>query len=140
MINIVRVLLTIAAIQYGFFPLAADLGESHVFNPDWPPHARLHTVWLLGIGSGIGAYVIFLTWGPSKDRIRQLWHASILGIIVLAAFFVAAVTSSSYGGALSDPVHEILIAGINANLFAFSIAAIFQISAMIILWTNSSND
>ena len=45
------ILLTVAAIQYGFVPPIVDLTETHVFHQEWPPHARFHMMWLLTAGS-----------------------------------------------------------------------------------------
>ncbi len=135
MTNIARILLTIAAIQYGFVPPIVDLSDSHVFHIGWPPHARFHMVWLLCMGSGMAAFVLYLIWGPARDRLHQLKLTSILGIIIFGGFFTAAIFRSIYGGALADPEHQILVLGIDGNVFAFGIAALLQISAMAIIWT-----
>lgn len=134
MIPYAKILLTIAAIQYGVGPLIADLTESHVFHIDWPPHARFHMVWLLAMGSGIAAFIVYLVWSRSENERERLKMAAILGALILAGFFVATFTQQYYGGALSDPEHEKLIFGINANMASFSLAALFQTIAMALIW------
>ena len=42
--NAARILITLGTLLYGIAPLIADLNASHVLNPDWPPHSRLHMV------------------------------------------------------------------------------------------------
>lgn len=137
MVNISKILLTITAIQFGLIPPLVDLSESHVFHSAWPPHARFHMIWLLVIGSGIAAYIIYLVWTPAREGRDRLKTASILGAVVLTGFFIAAATKGLYGGMLADPAHQILVLGIDGNLFSFGIAALLQITAMVIIWKNS---
>ena len=123
---VARILLTIAALQYGVVPLIIDLSPSHVFHADWPPHARFHMVWLLTLSTSIAMFAIWLVWWKSREDNRYMQLACIPGFIVLVSFFVAASLMQNYGGALADPAHQMKIAGIDGNLFAFSIALILQ--------------
>lgn len=130
--KIAAILLSISAIQFGFVPPIVDLTVSHVFHPDWPPHARFHMVWLLAIGSTLATYVLISLWvQPNEQKSR---HASIIGCIVLAGFFASAFAQTSYGGSLSDLDEPIQILGIDGNVVAFSIAAVLQIIGTAILW------
>ena len=133
MIKLAQILLTIAAIQYGLIPPIVDLSDSHLFHEAWPPHARLHMAWLLAVGSSLAIYVIFLTWKPSPHQLVQLKHGSVIGCLVLMGFFVSAMSMSLYGGSLSDIDEPNILFGLNANVLAFSIAALFQITATFIV-------
>lgn len=133
-ITLAKILLTIAAIQFGVVPPLIDFTASHVFNHDWTPHARLHMVWLLTTGSLLALYTGLLAWLPGKHPVEKLRLACIPGWIVLAGFFVAAITRNSYGGGLADPDHEMQIMGVTGNVFSFSIAALFQATATVIIW------
>ncbi len=133
---VAKVLLTIAAIQYGVMPLIADFSESHVFHPDWAPHARFHLVWLLTLGSTLAAYVVFSVWQPAKKRPEVLKHVSLIGCFVLGAFFAATLTQPAYGGSLTDLAAPNTLFGVNANVFSFSIASVFQLTATFLFWTN----
>ena len=121
-----RILLTIAAVQYGLVPLIIDLSPSHVFHAEWPPHARFHMVWLLSLSASMGVFAVWLTWWKSRQYEHYLRLACVPGFIVLGSFFLATLLITSYGGALANPAHEITIAGIDGNLFAFSIALVLQ--------------
>ncbi len=40
----------------------ADLNRTHVFNPDWPPHARFHAAAGWGTVAGSQLLALRLTW------------------------------------------------------------------------------
>ncbi len=140
MLQVARVLLTITAIQYGIMPLFADLSETNVFHADWPPHARFHMVWLLGFGLSLAAYVMALVWFPSRNRLPNLWQASLLGFLPLLGFFAAFLSLDSYDGSLSAIVGREPRFGLEGNLISFSIAFVLQTIALIIVWRRQSVD
>jgi len=133
-ITLAKILLSIAAIQYGLIPPIIDFTDTHVFHPDWPPHARFHLVWLLGMGSAFSAYVLFSIWFLTKRSPEVLKHISVIGCIVLSGFFVAAAFQSQYDGLLSDMAEPIEVFGIDGNVFSFAIAAVFQAIGTVIAW------
>ena len=61
--NSARGLITAATIWYGCVPLMADLNPSHLFNPNWTPHARMHLTWLLSTNFLLAMYALYLTVG-----------------------------------------------------------------------------
>ena len=136
MILAAKALLTIAAVQYGIMPLIADFSETHVFHPDWPPHARFHLVWLLALGSSLAAYVVFSVWLLAGRRPEILKHVSLMGCFVLGAFFVAALGQPLYDGSLTDAVEPNTILGVNANVFSFTIASVLQMTATFFVWVS----
>ncbi len=129
-----KILLSIAAIQYGLIPPIVDFSESHVLHPDWPAHARFHLVWLLALSSAISIYVLLTIWTRSSHNWLEIRQASIVGCIVLAGFFAAAIMRVSYGGSLTDLAEPILVFGVDGNLFSFSVAAVFQLVGTAIVW------
>ena len=131
---IAKILLTVAAIQYGFVPAIVDFSETHVFHPDWPPHARFHLVWLLSVGAALASYVLFCIWNTSSRRPEVLRQASVIGCLVLGAFFLAAAFRSQYGGSLTDLAHPIEVLEIDGNVFSFAIASILQVIGTVIVW------
>ena len=116
-----RILITISTLIYGVLPLLADLSETHVFHPDWPPHARLHTVWLLATHSAMAAVALHLMWRSHLDGLPRLRVAGWMGLCVLGGFCMSAATTHLYGGALSDPKGGgVTIMGTDANLLVFT--------------------
>jgi hypothetical protein len=113
-----RVLMSLATAFYTFVPSIVDFTESHVFHPDWPPHARFHMVWLLATGALIGLFAQYCIWQRHQPRLGIRLGAA-LGVCVLGGFFSSAIGMHWYGGSLSDAGGADLIMGIDANLLAF---------------------
>src|SRR5271169_3591711 len=87
----------------GFIPLVVDLTPTHVLNPAWPAHARLHEVWLLATGTLLAIVALYFIW---FYRERPRFGVAIAGVLVsvlLGGFFIASATASLYGGILVDP-------------------------------------
>ena len=109
-----RVLITDATIWYGFVPLMADLNPSHLFNPNWTPHARMHLTWLLSTNFLLAMYALYLVWGA-----KEVLRAGLLGLCVVGVFWVATLTRDLYGGMLVDPdLSADFIIGLNPNIIA----------------------
>ncbi|PHR61252.1 MAG: hypothetical protein COA43_04555 [Robiginitomaculum sp.] len=132
-----KILLTIAAIQYGVIPVVIDLTNTHVFHSDWPPHARFHMVWLLIVGSSIAVYVTALLWIIGANTKSSLRHAAIIGCLPLFGFFVSAALMQQYGGSLSDLDAPIEVMGLDGNVVSFTVAAVFQIIGTLLIWRHT---
>ena len=123
-----RLLMSIGTVVAGFLPLLVDLSPTHVLNPAWPAHARLHEVWLLATGSLLALVALYFIW-LYRDRPRfGIAMGAVLGSVLLGGFFAASATSSLYGGILVDPVtapmmpNQDLIWGMPLNGFVFGLA------------------
>lgn len=119
-----RILMTAATLMYGLAPPLVDFTTTHVLNPDWTSHARLHTVWLIVTSSALAAFALYLLWFRPGSRSMVL----ILGLSVLGGFFVSAASAPLYGGALHDEGGVPLMLGMDANLFSFSLAFLLLLS------------
>ena len=86
-----------------------EVGPTHVFNPAWPGHARLHEVWQLLTNMLLAGFAV---WLAVSQKNYQL--ASFVGVMVNAAFLAAALLAPAYGGTMrhSDG-SELAIGGIN---------------------------
>lgn len=112
---------------YTFIPPLADLAtDTHVFHAGWMPHARMHTVWLLGATSSIGLVALFLIWVRKIDQRFNIRLAGTLSLCVFGSFYLSALTAPLYGGRLSDMVGGIEQGafGLDANLLVFTFASI----------------
>lgn len=86
-----------------------EVGSTHVFNQDWPAHARLHEVWQL-VTNGLLA---ILTLVLSRDaRTRNV--GGVIALAINAGFLAALAGADSYGGSMAhSDGSELLLAGIN---------------------------
>lgn len=114
--------MTVATLMYGVIPPFVDLTETHVFHPDWSPHARMHMVWLLGTNTAIAMAALYFLWLHKSDLAFRVSLAGVLGLCVYGGFMLSASTTALYGGSLSDKGGVPPIMGMDANIFAFSLA------------------
>lgn len=119
-----RLLLSAAALGFGLAPFLVDLSTSHAFNEAWPPHARFHAVWLVGVLAGLALVMLVLTWRRRGENARaDMALAATLGWVAIVPFGFAALAMPLYGGALASPGREIAVFGMNSNLLCFSAGA-----------------
>ena len=81
-------------------PFAADFNATHLFNPDWPPHARLHMMTVFTSAAAVGVFGCYLCWGPAGSRQENLKLGAILGFLYSLGLVVACLTMPFYGGSL----------------------------------------
>lgn len=130
-----RLLMTVAISIYAFIPPVVDLvTDTHVFHQGWMPHARMHTVWLLGATSGVGLLALYLLWAGSWGARSGINLAALLSGIIYGAFFLSAATTGLYGGALSDASGGVGPGplGIDANVFTFALASALLVAGWLL--------
>lgn len=129
-----KLLVTLGIVFYAVVVPIFELNDSHVFNPGWEAHARLHEVWQLATNCTIGAFSFWLVWFRSNLRL-----SSLLTFFVTGGFLLAYALRDSYGGSmvLSDG-SEKLILGINLGLFAYTLAIILALLALYLQRSPSS--
>ncbi|WDG77874.1 hypothetical protein PUP68_18660 [Pseudomonas chlororaphis] len=125
---IAKLFVTIGIIFYAVVVPVLEINETHVFNPAWEPHARLHEVWQLFTNTAIGAFSLWLVWLKGNLRL-----SSLLTLLVTGGFLAAYGLRQSYGGSmvLTDG-SEKLILGVNLGLFAYTLAILLAAIAVVI--------
>ena len=95
-----------------------DINETHVWNPDWTPHVRIHEVWQLITNSSIGVLCLWLVWYKKEVQLSTL-----LSLIVTGGFLLAFLLKDEYGGSMKylDGSEKTLL-GINIGVLGFGIA------------------
>jgi len=63
-----RILFLVTAIGMPVGAHLADVSETHIYNPRWPPHARFHTGQTLMMSILLGVMTVWLSWRDSVDR------------------------------------------------------------------------
>jgi len=126
-----RLLMSLGTVIAGFLPLLVDLSPTHVLNPAWPAHARLHEVWLLTTGVLLALVALFFIWLYRERPRFGIAMGAVLGSALLGGFFIASATASLYAGVLVDPLtapmmpnHDVVL-GLPLNSVVFGWAWLF---------------
>ena len=124
---------SIALICAGLGPLSIDVGITHLLNPDWDAHARVHEVWRLSTNSFIAFIGLYLIWIMQKELL-----AALLSLCLLLGFWVSVFLMPFYDGlAVGQGVDELEPFGVPINIISFAVVSIIQIAGLIIMKHNN---
>ena len=73
----------------------ADWNRTHLFNPNWPPHAKFHDAQSILLASLLGASGLYFLWRRGEHPERNL----ALGALLPSFFWVAQGASFVFPGA-----------------------------------------
>lgn len=123
-----KLAVTFAILLYAIAVPILDVNATHVFNPDWTPHARIHEVWQLFTNSSIGLVCLWLTWQRG-----QVIMSTLLSLIVTGSFLIAFALQDSYGGSMKylDGSEKTLY-GINIGVLGFGLVVTLLIAVLFI--------
>jgi len=92
----IRVLVTLCLMVFTIGVPILEINATHLVNPTWPPHARLHEAWQLATNSALGVLAMFWTW-----RGQRFALACLIGAVVSGSFLQAWALRLSYGGSMA---------------------------------------
>lgn len=123
-----KLLVSIGVLFYAVVVPVLEINDTHVFNPGWEPHARLHEVWQLFTNTALGLFSTWLVWARGNVRLP-----SLLTLFVTGGFLLSYWLRASYGGSmvLSDG-SEKMILGVNLGLFAYTLAILMAGAAVLL--------
>ena len=121
-----KLLITLGALLYGLGVPLLEINPTHVFNPSWEAHARLHEVWQLTTNSALALLSLWLVWVRNDIKLP-----SILAMLVTGGFLFAYLVRDGYGGSmvLSDGSEKLLF-GLNLGAFVFSLVFLLSLLAL----------
>jgi hypothetical protein len=128
-------------IMVAWGPINADFNNTHLFNPDWPPHARLHMMTVFTTAVAVAVFGLYLVWGQTFSRLERLRLSAVLGCIYVLGLIVASLTMPSYGGSLYWEDSQPRAASLNdANLVVFLVTGVvFLLLAVLLFVSRDSN-
>jgi len=98
-----------SAFTYGVLPAIIDTFDPHhLQNPDWPPHARLHLMWLISAGLYLSLFSIYLFWTATPRSFERLRAGAMVGALHIAGFFTAGAFKGAAGAAFDADGRVIL--------------------------------
>ncbi|WP_296385999.1 hypothetical protein [Winogradskyella sp.] len=123
-----KYIVTLSVLLYALVVPFLEINDTHVFNPDWTPHAKIHEVWQLITNSIIGVLCLWLVWIKKETKI-----SAILSLIITGSFLIAFIFQNYYGGSMKylDGSEKTLI-GINIGILGFGLAFVLIVSTMLI--------
>tara|TARA_R110002051_G_scaffold325086_1_gene425693 strand:+ start:731 stop:1156 length:426 start_codon:yes stop_codon:yes gene_type:complete len=90
-----RIMITLCILLYAAGVPYLEVNETHVFNMEWPSHARLHNVWQLITNSLIGVTCLWMVWARNEIRLPVL-----VSTLVMGGFMLAYSLSEVYQGSM----------------------------------------
>jgi hypothetical protein len=95
-----RLIFTAIGVSLPIAAHAADMNETHIYNPHWPPHAKFHDGQTLSMSILLGGLTTFLAWKSSKNVPMMVAGAACAASL----HFITQSTAILYPGtAYSDP-------------------------------------
>lgn len=70
-------------------PIAVDWNSSHLFNDNWPSHAKLHDAMSFIMSMGLGIAALYLLHTRQSRTNRDVWAAGLLSLWSWAALLLA---------------------------------------------------
>ena len=123
-----RLLATGGIVFYAAVVPVLAVNSTHVFNPAWGPHARLHEVWQLVANTSLGCFAAWHLW-----RRNDLRTASAINFLVMGSFFVAYLLRHTYGGSMVlEGRGERTVLGMNIAVFGFGSALLCNLAALLL--------
>lgn len=121
-----KYIITFSILLYAIAVPFLEINDTHVFNPDWTPHVRIHEVWQLITNSGIGLLCLWLVWVKKETKI-----SAILSLLVTGGFLLAFALKEPYGGSMKylDGSEKTLF-GINIGILGFGIAFMLLLTTL----------
>lgn len=113
--NFGRLLISLAVLATAVIPIRSDWNASHVFSPQWSPHARFHGMVSIGMPVLLAPVALWLLWRRSADPDTAATVAAFIPVSYWGPFFGALFVP---GAAMVDPGHRLRrIAGVPSPLF-----------------------
>jgi hypothetical protein len=131
--TIPRLLTSLCLILAGTGPLLLDIGDTHLFNPDWDEHSRVHEVWRLTTNFMIAFLGLYLMWKKNMYVI-----ASLLSLCMILGFMISVITMPFYNGlAVGNGIDELRPFGIPLNIFSFVVVLVVQTISLLLAYKDN---
>lgn len=104
-----KISVTAACLVLALMVPALEINETHLLNPHWPSHARLHEAWQLLSNATLSMLCLWLAWTQAKARL-----ASAIMLALTGSFLVAFIARATYGGSMQHTDgSELMMGGVN---------------------------
>ena len=99
-LSFAKILISIVALYAAFGSYIFDWNKTHIFNPNWPPHAKFHNAQDMLLGTSTGLLALWVLWMQQTDERNKLK----LSIILASLYWLTQFGAIFFPGtALVDP-------------------------------------
>ena len=131
--TIPKLLTSLCLILAGMGPLLLDIGDTHLFNPNWDEHSRVHEVWRLATNFMIAFLGLYLIWKKNMHSI-----ASLLSLCIILGFMISVITMPFYNGlAVGIGIDELRPFNIPLNILSFIVVLIVQTFSILLAYKDN---
>ena len=128
-----KYLTTLCLIGGGILPVLVDVNTSHLLNPDWDSHARVHEAWRLSTNFLVFSLGIFLLWSKDKEILGGLLSLSIHLGFIIGVLFMPLYGGEPVGEGIPEP--EILMLPLNVFFFG----SMFLLQSVVLIFAVKKN-
>lgn len=93
-----RIVMSLVALSTSVSCYIADFNATHVYNPNWPPHARFHNGQTMSMGLTLGLLTQYLVWRPVFDRTVSPKDSAFLAAVTGSLYWVCGTSGILYPG------------------------------------------
>ena len=131
--TIPKLLTSLCLILAGMGPLLLDIGDTHLFNPNWDEHSRVHEVWRLATNFMIAFLGLYLIWKKNMHSI-----ASLLSLCMILGFMISVITMPFYNGlAVGIGIDELRPFNIPLNILSFIVVLVVQTISLLLSYKDN---
>ena len=131
--TIPKLLTSLCLILAGMGPLLLDIGDTHLFNPNWDEHSRVHEVWRLATNVMIAFLGLYLIWKKNMHSI-----ASLLSLCMILGFMISVITMPFYNGlAVGIGIDELRPFNIPLNILSFIVVLVVQTISLLLAYKDN---
>jgi hypothetical protein len=81
-----RLLISLSVIATAIIPIRSDWNDSHIFSPQWSPHARFHGIVSLAMPVLLTPVALWLLWRRSTDPDTAATVAALIPVTYWGPF------------------------------------------------------
>lgn len=122
-----KLLLSVGVVFYVVLIPYLEWNQSHVFNPDWPPHARFHEVWQLITNVAFGLLALWLTWVR-----QQFGMAAIISTIVMGGVIGSHLLADHVGSSVQSGNIATEVLGLDLAVFVAIVVVVISLLAAMV--------
>lgn len=89
-----KILVSLVSIVTIFGAFLFDWDQTHIYNPNWPPHAKFHNGQTMSMGVALGLLSLWLLWRKAKPGKFEF----NLAVLVASLYWITQASAILYPG------------------------------------------